>query len=120
MKRIGIITINDNNNYGNIAEMPQTPHTDTPTQSMKKPFGLFLPMPALPKWMQPELPALLQSLSVPSHSSPFLIRKTRETACISIAFRFVDSKEGNLKFPLLSLLFLQLAILFHIRSIMTW
>ena len=104
----------------NIAEMPQTPHTDTPTQSMKKPFGLFLPMPALPKWMQPELPALLQSLSVPSHSSPFLIRKTRETACISIAFRFVDSKEGNLKFPLLSLLFLQLAILFHIRSIMTW
>ena len=82
--------------------MPQTPHTDTPTQSMKKPFVLFLPMPALPKWMQPELPALLQSLSVPSHSSPFLIRKTRETACISIAFRFVDSKEGNLKFPLLS------------------
>ena len=64
--------------------------------------GLFLPMPALPKWMQPELPALLQSLSVPSHSSPFLIRKTRETACISIAFRFVDSKEGHLKFPLLS------------------
>ena len=52
--------------------MPQTPHTDTPTQSMKKPFGLFPPMPALPKWMQSELPALLQSLSVPSHSSPFL------------------------------------------------